>query len=120
MTDNELERLAMLARAYIAAHSDTPRDTGNLAASVYVRKVTAYQYEIYIDLDRAPYQEYLNDRPNTRNGSPNKHYQWWEKMRVNVARYLQELIIGGYNGDAIDKEMEKMGKILSEKYGGSL
>lgn len=111
MTDEQVERLAHLAMAYIKAHPDTPYDTGNLKLNaLQVRKVAPYQYEIYIDLGIAPYQEYLNERDSLR-GRPNRHHEWWEKMRVNVAKYLQTFIANGYDGDGIEDEIIKLNSI---------
>ena len=122
----------MLALAYIKVHRDTPYDTGNLKLkSLQLRRLGPYQYEIYIDLDIAPYQKYLNeyphhvrrkknDDPNAPDefivsDKPNKHYQWWEQMRVNVAYYLQSFISDGYDSKKIGKEMRRLNKIVQEQ-----
>lgn len=120
MTDAQVQRLANLAAAYIKTHPSTPYDTGNLKFnSLQVRKVAPYEYEIYIDVDIAPYQEYLNERQQTRGGHSNSHYQWWEKMRVEVARYLQQFIADGYDKDGIDAELRRMNKIIEQQNGGN-
>ena len=135
----------MLALAYIKTHPDTPYKSGNLKnKALQVRKVAPYQYDIYIDVRDdpdpgdtrgvAPYQKYLNEYPhhvrrkksNDPNvpdefiisDKPNKHYQWWEKMRVNVAAYLQTFISDGYNGKKISSEMRRMNKIIEEQQNG--
>lgn len=116
MTDAQVQRLANLAAAYIKTHPDTPYDTGNLKFnSLQVRKVAPYEYEIYIDVDIAPYQVYLNERQKTRGGHSNRHYQWWEKMRVEVAEYLQQFITDGYDKDGINAEMRRMNKIIKQQ-----
>lgn len=127
MTDEEVGRLAQLALAFIRTHPDTPYDTGNLKLSaMQLRKVSPYHYEIYISLDIAPYQEYLNEYLNIpikvkKAGSEdgvekyetryyrNKHYQWWEKMKVEVAQYLQRFIS---DSEGMKSEMERMQKII--------
>lgn len=135
MTDRQVERLASLAAAYIKAHPDTPYKSGNLKRnSLQVRKVAPYEYEIYIDIGIAPYQVYLNEYehhahrkksndPNVPDrivvsDKPNKHYQWWEKMRVEVAQYLQGFISNGYDKDGIDTEMRRLEKIIEQQIGG--
>ena len=122
MTDAQVQRLANLAAAFIKTHPDTPYDTGNLKLkSLQVRKVAPYEYEIYIDLDIAPYQTYLNEYQQTRSGNANKHHQWWEKMRIEVAEYLQQFVSEGYDKDGISAEMRRMNKIIKqqEKNGGN-
>lgn len=119
MTDRQLERLAMLALAYIKTHPDTPYDTGNLKFdSLQLRKVAPYQYEIYISLDIAPYQEYLNERQTVGNGKRNRHYEWWEKMRVNVAEYLHQFVVGDYDGAAVSKELRRLTKEIERQQNG--
>ena len=116
MTDAQVQRLANLAAAYIKAHPSTPYDTGNLKFnSLLVRKVAPYEYEIYIDIGIAPYLEYLIERQQTRGGNKNRHYQWWEQMRVEVAQYLQGFISNGYDKDAISAEMRRMNKIIKQQ-----
>ena len=119
MTDEQVGRLANLALAYIRTHPDTPYDTGNLKfKSLNVRKVAPYQYEIYIELDIAPYQVYLNERERTRGGHSNRHYQWWEAMRVRVAEYLAELIGDGFDEARIKSEENILADKLAKMNGG--
>lgn len=50
-----------------------PYRTGNLAYNaIRYEKTGEHSYKIYVNLDIAPYQVYLNE-PET-----SKHYQWWE------------------------------------------
>lgn len=109
----------MLALAYIKTHPDTPYDTGNLKFdSLQLRKVAPYQYEIYISLDIAPYQEYLNERQTVGNGKRNRHYEWWEKMRVNVAEYLHQFVVGDYDGAAVSMELRRLTKEIERQQNG--
>ena len=119
MTDAQLERLAQLALAFIRTHPDTPYDTGNLKLNaLQMRKVDAYNYEIFIEIDIAPYQRYLNERDTVGGTSHrNRHQHWWEKMRVNVAEYLLGLVGDGYSDKIVDEELERFNKII-EQYGG--
>lgn len=119
MTDTQLERLAQLALAFIRTHPDTPYDTGNLKLNaLQMRKVDAYNYEIFIEIDIAPYQRYLNERDTVGGTSHrNRHQHWWEKMRVNVAEYLLGLVGDGYSDKIVDEELERFDKII-EQYGG--
>ena len=119
MTDTQLERLAQLALAFIRTHPDTPYDTGNLKLNaLQMRKVDAYNYEIFIEIDIAPYQRYLNERETVGGTSHrNRHQHWWEKMRVNVAEYLLGLVGDGYSDKIVDEEFERFNKII-EQYGG--
>lgn len=119
MTDTQLERLAQLALAFIRTHPDTPYDTGNLKLNaLQMRKVDAYNYEIFIEIDIAPYQRYLNERDTVGGTSHrNRHQHWWEKMRVNVAEYLLGLVGDGYSDKIVDEEFERFNKII-EQYGG--
>lgn len=119
MTDAQLERLAQLALAFIRTHPDTPYDTGNLKLNaLQMRKVDAYNYEIFIEIDIAPYQRYLNERDTVGGTSHrNRHQHWWEKMRVNVAEYLLGLVGDGYSDKIVDEELERFDKII-EQYGG--
>lgn len=119
MTDTQLERLAQLALAFIRTHPDTPYDTGNLKLNaLQMRKVDAYNYEIFIEIDIAPYQRYLNERETVGGTSHrNRHQHWWEKMRVNVAEYLLGLVGDGYSDKIVDEELERFDKII-EQYGG--
>ena len=127
MTEAQLERLAQLALAFIRTHPDTPYDLGNLKYnSLMCEKTGEYEYSIFIDLEIAPYQRYLNDYENIpirvkKAGSEdgveeyetryyrNKHYQWWEKMKVEVAQYLQRFIS---DSDGMKSEMDRMQKII--------
>ena len=120
MTDAQLERLAQLALAYIKVHRDTPYDTGNLKLnSLQMRKVDAYNYEIFIDIDIAPYQKYLNERDTVGGTSHrNRHQHWWEKMRVNVAYYLSGIISEGYDEKTVSNELAAFEKILKEQENG--
>lgn len=120
MTETEVERLAQLALAFIRTHPDTPYDTGNLKLSaLQLRKIAPYQYEIYISIDIAPYQEYLNERENVGNTSHrNRHHHWWEKMRVNVSEYLLKIISNGYNDKAVSDELAMFEKILRDQENG--
>lgn len=119
MTDAQLERLAQLALAFIRTHPDTPYDTGNLKLNaLQMRKVGDYDYEIFIEIDVAPYQRYLNERETVGGTSHrNRHQHWWEKMRVNVAEYLLKLVGDGYSDKIVDEELERFNKII-EQYGG--
>ena len=119
MTDTQLERLAQLALAFIRTHPDTPYDTGNLKLNaLQMRKVDAYNYEIFIEIDIAPYQRYLNERDTVGGTSHrNRHQHWWEKMRVSVAEYLLGLVGDGYSDKIVDEELERFNKII-EQYGG--
>lgn len=119
MTEAQLERLAQLALAFIRTHPDTPYDTGNLKLNaLQMRKVDAYNYEIFIEIDIAPYQRYLNERETVGGTSHrNRHQHWWEKMRVNVAEYLLGLVGDGYSDKIVDEELERFNKII-EQYGG--
>ena len=119
MTDTQLERLAQLALAFIRTHQDTPYDTGNLKLNaLQMRKVDAYNYEIFIEIDIAPYQRYLNERETVGGTSHrNRHQHWWEKMRVSVAEYLLGLVGDGYSDKIVDEELERFNKII-EQYGG--
>lgn len=109
----------MLALAYIKVHRDTPYDTGNLKfKALQLRRLGPYQYEIYIDLDIAPYQVYLNERQAYESGKRNRHYEWWEQMRVNVARYLHKFVVGEYDGAALDKELRRMTEIIDKQENG--
>lgn len=119
MTEAQLERLAQLALAFIRTHPDTPYDTGNLKFNaLQMRKVDAYNYEIFIEIDIAPYQRYLNERETVGGTSHrNRHQHWWEKMRVNVAEYLLGLVGDGYSDKIVDEEFERFNKII-EQYGG--
>lgn len=119
MTDAQLERLAQLALAFIRTHPDTPYDTGNLKLNaLQMRKVDAYNYEIFIEIDIAPYQRYLNERDTVGGTSHrNRHQHWWEKMRVSVAEYLLGLVGDGYSDKIVDEEFERFNKII-EQYGG--
>lgn len=119
MTEAQLERLAQLALAFIRTHPDTPYDTGNLKLNaLQMRKVDDYNYEIFIEIDIAPYQRYLNERETVGGTSHrNRHQHWWEKMRVNVAEYLLGLVGDGYSDKIVDEELERFNKII-EQYGG--
>lgn len=114
-----MERLAQLALAFIRTHPDTPYDTGNLKLNaLQMRKVDAYNYEIFIEIDIAPYQRYLNENDTVGGTSHrNRHQHWWEKMRVNVAEYLLKLVGDGYSDKIVDEELERFNKII-EQYGG--
>ena len=119
MTEAQLERLAQLALAFIRTHPDTPYDTGNLKLNaLQMRKVGDYNYEIFIEIDIAPYQRYLNENDTVGGTSHrNRHQHWWEKMRVNVAEYLLGLVGDGYSDKIVDEELERFNKII-EQYGG--
>ena len=119
MTEAQLERPAQLALAFIRTHPDTPYDTGNLKLNaLQMRKVDDYNYEIFIEIDIAPYQRYLNERETVGGTSHrNRHQHWWEKMRVNVAEYLLGLVGDGYSDKIVDEELERFNKII-EQYGG--
>lgn len=119
MTDAQMERLAQLALAFIRTHPDTPYDTGNLKLNaLQMRKVDAYNYEIFIEIDIAPYQRYLNENDTVGGTSHrNRHQHWWEKMRVNVAEYLLKLVGDGYSDKIVDEELDRFNKII-EQYGG--
>ena len=119
MTDAQLERLAQLALAFIRTHPDTPYDTGNLKLNaLQMRKVDAYNYEIFIEIDIAPYQRYLNERETVGGTSHrNRHQHWWEKMRVNVAEYLLGLVGDGYSDKIVDEELERFNKIIEQNGG---
>lgn len=119
MTDAQLERLAQLALAFIRTHPDTPYDTGNLKLNaLQMRKVDAYNYEIFIEIDIAPYQRYLNERETVGGTSHrNRHQHWWEKMRVNVAEYLLKLVGDGYSDKIVDEELERFNKIIEQNGG---
>ena len=127
MTDAEVGRLAQLALAFIRTHPDTPYEWGNLKyGSLKCEKTGEYEYSIFIDLEIAPYQVYLNEYRNIpikvkKAGSEegveeyetryyrNKHYQWWDKMKVEVAKYLQRFIS---DSEGMKSEMERMQKII--------
>jgi hypothetical protein len=119
MTDAQLERLAQLALAFIRTHPDTPYDTGNLKLNaLQMRKVGDYDYEIFIEIDIAPYQRYLNERETVGGTSHrNRHQHWWEKMRVNVAEYLLGLVGDGYSDKIVDEELERFNKIIEQNGG---
>ena len=119
MTDAQLERLAQLALAFIRTHPDTPYDTGNLKLNaLQMRKVGAYDYEIFIEIDIAPYQRYLNERETVGGTSHrNRHQHWWEKMRVNVAEYLLQIVGDGYSDKIVDEELERFNKIIEQNGG---
>jgi hypothetical protein len=119
MTEAQLERLAQLALAFIRTHPDTPYDTGNLKLNaLQMRKVGDYNYEIFIEIDIAPYQRYLNEHDTVGGTSHrNRHQHWWEKMRVNVAEYLLKIVGDGYSDKIVDEELERFNKII-EQYGG--
>lgn len=120
MTEAQLERLAQLALAYIRTHPDTPYDTGNLKLNaLQMRKVGAYNYEIFIEIDIAPYQRYLNENDTVGGTSRrNRHQHWWEKMRVNVAYYLAGIISTGYNEKTVSDELAAFEKILKDQKNG--
>lgn len=119
MTEAQLERLAQLALAFIRTHPDTPYDTGNLKLNaLQMRKVDAYNYEIFIEIDIAPYQRYLNENDTVGGTSHrNRHQHWWEKMRVNVAEYLLKLVGDGYSDKIVDEELERFNKIIEQNGG---
>ena len=119
MTDAQLERLAQLALAFIRTHPDTPYDTGNPKLNaLQMRKVDAYNYEIFIEIDIAPYQRYLNENDTVGGTSHrNRHQHWWEKMRVNVAEYLLGLVGDGYSDKTVDEELERFNKIIEQNGG---
>jgi hypothetical protein len=119
MTEAQLERLAQLALAFIRTHPDTPYDTGNLKLNaLQMRKVGDYDYEIFIEIDIAPYQRYLNERETVGGTSHrNRHQHWWEKMRVNVAEYLLGLVGDGYSDKIVDEELERFNKIIEQNGG---
>lgn len=119
MTEAQLERLAQLALAFIRTHPDTPYDTGNLKFNaLQMRKVDAYNYEIFIEIDIAPYQRYLNENDTVGGTSHrNRHQHWWEKMRVNVAEYLLKLVGDGYSDKIVDEELERFNKIIEQNGG---
>lgn len=120
MTDAEVERLAQLALAYIKTHPDTPYDTGNLKINaLQMRKVGAFNYEIFIEIDIAPYQTYLNERETVGGTSHrNRHWHWWEKMRVNVSEYLLKIISNGYNDKTVSDELAMFEKMLRDQENG--
>lgn len=119
MTEAQLERLAQLALAFIRTHPDTPYDTGNLKLNaLQMRKVDAYNYEIFIEIDIAPYQRYLNENDTVGGTSHrNRHQHWWEKMRVNVAEYLLKIVGDGYSDKIVDEELERFNKIIEQNGG---
>ena len=120
MTDRQVERLAQLALAYVRVHPDTPYDTGNLKLNaLQMRKVGDYNYEIFIEIDIAPYQKYLNEREKVGGTSHrNRHQHWWEKMRVNVAEYIGGIISTGYNEKTVSDELAAFEKILKDQKNG--
>lgn len=118
MTDTQVERLAALAMAYIRTHPSTPYDTGNLKLNaLQMEKVAPYVYKIYIDLDIAPYQRVLNDVERFDSGRRNRHFQWWEKMRVNVAQYLATFAEKG--AESVEKELAEKLKEIEKMNGGN-
>lgn len=54
-----------------------PYDTGNLRANAFQYSMNGRECEFYIDLDIAPYSEYLED--GTGRGSE-KHKGFWERV----------------------------------------
>ena len=58
-----------------------PYDTGNLALNaIRYEKTGPGQYKIYVDLNIAPYQVYLNENPK------NKHHDWWQAACRRIHR----------------------------------
>ena len=103
MTDAQLERLAQLALAFIRTHPDTPYDTGNLKLNaLQMRKVDAYNYEIFIEIDIAPYQRYLNER---------------ETVGGTSHRNRHQLVGDGYSDKSVDEELERFNKIIEQNGG---
>ena len=66
-----------------------PYDTGNLALNaIRYEKTGEHSYKIYVNLQIAPYQVYLNENPKS------KHHDWWQK-KIKIA--LEEIagMLGG-------------------------
>lgn len=115
MTESDVERLAELARIYIYMH--TPYDTGNLRQnSLKIERIGEKSWRIFIDLDIAPYQVYLNEKPSKWHkqktggewyAKKNRHYHWWEHMMEDLAVYLQTVSQGDINRELI-KVREKL------------
>ena len=56
-----------------------PKDTGNLAYNaIRYERVNEREYRIYIDLEIAPYQVYVNESETLSNGERNPNKGWWE------------------------------------------
>lgn len=99
MTEQDVERLAELARIYIYMHA--PYDTGNLRQnSLKLTRVGDKSWRIFIDLKIAPYQVYLNEKQekfykNKPGGEwqakRNRHYKWWQKTIQGLVMYLQDV-----------------------------
>ena len=72
-----------------------PKDTGNLAYNaIRYEKTGEHSYKIYVNLDIAPYQVYLNEPTKS------KHHKWWEAATElaieEVARLLKASVqLGG-------------------------
>ena len=65
--DGAIERFVQLLKDL------APYDTGNLALNAIRYEKTGEQsYKIYVNLQIAPYQVYLNENPKS------KHHDWWQ------------------------------------------
>lgn len=86
---NAVERFVQILRDL------APKDTGNLAYNaIKYEKVSEREYRIYIDLEIAPYQVYVNESPTLTNGTPNKNYGWWEAAIELAIEEMARLLEG--------------------------
>ena len=96
---------AAVARFVQILRDLAPKDTGNLAFNaIRIEKTGEHSWKIYVHTDGkhtegaldgiAPYQVYLNEQPTLPNGSPNKHYKWWEAA-IELALEQMATMLGG-------------------------
>ena len=86
---NAVERFVQILRDL------APKDTGNLAYNaIKYEKLSEREYQIYVDLDVAPYQVFVNENPTLVNGEKNPNKGWWEAAIELAIEELARLLNG--------------------------
>ena len=78
MTDQEFTKIS---RDLVSVIQDkTPQDTGNLALNATKSEsLGVNKIRVYVDLEIAPYFEYVNNRERLSNGKPNPNRGYFDR-----------------------------------------
>ena len=71
--------------------------TGNLALNaVRVRNVDRenMRFEIYVNVDMAPYMSYVTSKTHWADGRPYEYHEWFDKAVEEVVHYIATLLGG--------------------------
>lgn len=52
------------------------------------------RFTVYVDVEKAPYMQYVNSKTHWADGRPYEYNEWFEKAAEEVANYIAD-IVGG-------------------------